>query len=277
MQQFRYGAHNDWESFSTEVTAGTHTFKWEYKKDNYVDPTGDCFIIDNVVMKSSETSWFDPMAFDDVACTVTGLMPETTYCVRVQGVCDGIETKWSEEVYFTTTELTTQTQTLALAAGANYVSFNVETSLTDLQTALTDALGTTGVTMSIKSQTEYTELKRGKWTTGFNNFNVSEMFIVKVSDACEITLTGAPIDAAAQTITMVPGANWIAYPLSLPMTITNAFTGFVGTNDALTSQTQYSKYTRGKWSTEIELQPGQGYIYGSAATGDRTFTFPVSK
>ena len=74
--------------------------------------------------------------------------------------------------------------------------------------------------------------------------------------------------------TILDGANWIAYPLFMPMTITNAFTGFVSTNDALTSQTQYSKFTRGNWSTIITLQPGQGYIYQSAATGDRPFVFP---
>ena len=171
----------------------------------------------------------------------------------------------------------TQTQTLALSAGANYVSFNVEITLEDLQTALTDALGTTGVTMSIKSQTQYTELKRGHWTTGFTNFNISEMFIVKVSAACEITLTGALIDPAEHPVTMVHGANWIAYPLSTPMTITDVFTGFVGSNDALTSQTQFSKYIRGKWSTEIVLQPGQGYIYQSPANEDRTFVFPTGE
>ena len=50
VQQFRYGAHGVWETFSTPVAAGTHTFKWEYKKDGTVNPTGDAFFVDNIVI-----------------------------------------------------------------------------------------------------------------------------------------------------------------------------------------------------------------------------------
>lgn len=46
--QFDYGAHARWENFEYEVTSGTHTFKWTYKKDGSVHPTGDAFFIDNI-------------------------------------------------------------------------------------------------------------------------------------------------------------------------------------------------------------------------------------
>ena len=104
-QMFRYAAHNDWESYSTTVTAGTHTFKWEYKKDSSVNPDGDCFIIDNVEMKSGETNWNQPIAVEDATYTFTGLDPVTTYCVRVQGICDDTETEWSEIMTFVTTAI----------------------------------------------------------------------------------------------------------------------------------------------------------------------------
>ena len=46
---FRYGAHdNDWESFMYELTAGQHELKWQYKKDDSVNPDGDFFAVDNV-------------------------------------------------------------------------------------------------------------------------------------------------------------------------------------------------------------------------------------
>jgi hypothetical protein len=49
-QMFQYGQHSGWETFSLPITAGTHTFKWEYKKDSSVHPSaGDCFMIDNIV------------------------------------------------------------------------------------------------------------------------------------------------------------------------------------------------------------------------------------
>ena len=50
VQQFRYGAHSAWETFSAPVAAGNHTFKWEYKKDGSVNPTGDAFFVDNIVI-----------------------------------------------------------------------------------------------------------------------------------------------------------------------------------------------------------------------------------
>ena len=48
--QFTYGAHNpnSWETYHFTVTAGTHTFKWEYTKDNSVNAQGDAFFVDNI-------------------------------------------------------------------------------------------------------------------------------------------------------------------------------------------------------------------------------------
>ena len=48
-----YGARdNDWEKFTVELSAGTHTLMWMYSKDSVVNPTGDYFAIDNVAIGS---------------------------------------------------------------------------------------------------------------------------------------------------------------------------------------------------------------------------------
>ena len=50
-QQFSYGANvSGWNNYSYEVAAGSHTFKWSYSKDSSVNPTGDYFRVDNVVV-----------------------------------------------------------------------------------------------------------------------------------------------------------------------------------------------------------------------------------
>ena len=50
-QQFSYGARdNDWETFTAQLTAGTHTLTWTYQKDSSVNPTGDYFAVDNVAI-----------------------------------------------------------------------------------------------------------------------------------------------------------------------------------------------------------------------------------
>lgn len=47
--QFEYGANGPvWNSYTFDVTAGSHTFRWEYTKDGNVNPEGDYFAVDNI-------------------------------------------------------------------------------------------------------------------------------------------------------------------------------------------------------------------------------------
>ena len=49
--RLEYGEYqNDWESYSVDLPAGTHTLKWSYSKDASVDPEGDYFAIDHVTL-----------------------------------------------------------------------------------------------------------------------------------------------------------------------------------------------------------------------------------
>ena len=103
--QFTYGAHltNDgWLHYSFEVAAGEHTFTWKYTKDSSVNPAGDYFAVDNIVMNSIEIIWADPVSVEDTEYTFTGLTPETNYYVTVTGVCDEVQTEASAIVGFTT-------------------------------------------------------------------------------------------------------------------------------------------------------------------------------
>ena len=78
-QMFQYGQHSGWESYSSDITAGSHTFKWTYKKDGSVNPTGDCFIIDNIVFVSGESGDSASGTFyEGQSCTVTAT-PNTGY------------------------------------------------------------------------------------------------------------------------------------------------------------------------------------------------------
>ena len=78
-QMFQYGQHSGWESYSGNITAGSHTFKWTYKKDGSVNPTGDCFIIDNIVFVSGESGDSASGTFyEGQSCTVTAT-PNTGY------------------------------------------------------------------------------------------------------------------------------------------------------------------------------------------------------
>jgi hypothetical protein len=104
------------------------------------------------------------------------------------------------------------------------------------------------------------------------------MYKIEVTADCEITLEGAPIDPAEHPITIVNGLNWIAFPFNTSMTVANAFAGFAVNGDKVTSRTASTSYNGTRWrGTFSNLEPGQGYIYNSAATESRTFVFPTAK
>ena len=103
--QFSYGANiSGWNHYSYEVTAGQHTFTWSYTKDGSVNPTGDYFAIDNIMMMlPPNIVWNDPISVESTEYTLSGLTSETTYFVKVQSDCgdDGVSTE-SNTVTFTT-------------------------------------------------------------------------------------------------------------------------------------------------------------------------------
>ena len=121
--QFTYGAKGDtWDNYGYNVTAGNHTFKWEYTKDSSVSATGDAFFVDNIEFglgtlilpptnlavtdiqwnsatvtwessastfilqyKAADSSeWTTVSSITDKSYILTDLQEQTTYDVRVQ-------------------------------------------------------------------------------------------------------------------------------------------------------------------------------------------------
>ena len=276
--QFTNGANvSGWNHYTFDVMAGEHTFTWSYSKDGSVNPTGDYFAVDNVLMKSSETNWEEPISVANAQCTFTDLAPVTTYCVRVQGVCDGTESEWSEVVYFTTLEQTTITQTIALSTGWNWWSTNLEITLDNLKAALVEALPGTNITIKSKDngQTNYNSTT---WSGQLTTLDVAQMYRISVSAACEITLEGTPINLAEHPITISNGDNWIGFPLNESVSLSNTFNGFAVSGDVIKSKDNgIATYNGSQWRGTLNtLVPGQGYIYKSNVQENRTFTFPTS-
>ena len=156
------------------------------------------------------------------------------------------------------------------------MSFNVEITLEDLQAALVDALGASA-SVTIKSKTQDVKYQNGSWAGSLTALSQTQMYKIIVSEACEITLEGMPVDPTTLSLTITPGANWIAFPYSESMSVTDFFGSFPINNDVVKSQLQNVRYNNGRWAGQLNtLIPGQGYMYNSAATEDRTFTFPAN-
>ena len=169
------------------------------------------------------------------------------------------------------------TQTVALVEGWNWVSFNVEITLADLEAALVEALPS-ATNITIKSKENGSTTYNGtRWRGTLNSLDITQMYMVNVHTGCEITLVGAPIVPAEHPITIMNGANWIGYPLTESMSLTNAFAGFAISGDQVKSKDNGSSTYTNRWrGTLTTLEPGQGYIFKSSAQSNRTLVFPTS-
>ena len=103
------------------------------------------------------------------------------------------------------------------------------------------------------------------------------MYNISVDADCEIMLVGMPVNPLVHPVTINSGANWIAFPLSESMTVTEVFGAFGINGDVIKSQLLNCRNTRGVWTGQLNtLEPGKGYIYNSASANTRTFIFPAN-
>ena len=105
--------------------------------------------------------------------------------------------------------------------------------------------------------------------------DIRQMYKIQTSTACQITLTGVPVNPADYEITINEGYNWIGFPCGESMSVTEAFSGLHPVNgDVIKSKNGSSIYQGTSWRGDVEtLVPGQGYIYQSKTTGSKTFTY----
>ena len=190
-----------WNHYSFEVAAGEHTFTWSYTKDGSVDNTGDYFAVDNVVMMSVNVNWDEPMAVEDAEYVFTGLNPETDYCVKVQGVCDGDETAWSGIVIFTTAEgPQVSTFNLPITAYTNNSGYYLiaspvgEVEVENVTNLLANSFDLYYFDQS--QDKEWVNYKQGEGNNaGFTTLESGKGYLYANSEDVELTFTGTPISS----------------------------------------------------------------------------------
>ncbi len=239
------------------------------------------FFGEGVTLEIIHNEWSDWTVVENIThpYSFTGLIPEAEYEWQVQGInadCEGGLTAWSEIATFTTPDMSVSTQTVELVEGNNWFSSHVEITLDDLKGALVEALP--GSTIIITSQSSGSATYNGtRWRGNLTTMDVAQMYKITVTADCEITLTGMPVNPAEHPVAISNGANWIAFPLSEPMTLSDAFVGFAVSGDMVTGQSGTATYNGTRWRGVIStLEPGQGYVYTSGVAGNRTLTFPAS-
>ena len=170
------------------------------------------------------------------------------------------------------------TQTIALSAGWNWFSTYIEAD--DLLEQLEEALGENGISIESKDD-GLTEYDGEDWFGGLDDVGITneQMYLIETSTACTIQLNGTPANAAFHPITINPGWNWIGFPCTQEMNITDAFAGFdVEEGDQLEGKEGYTEFDGEDWFGEIEtLTPGQGYLYFSNSAVPKTLIFQTNR
>ena len=169
---------------------------------------------------------------------------------------------------------TEEEQTITLVQGLNWWSTNLDITLDQLKDAIAAAVGSTG-TATIKSQNTSISYNNGLWRPADMPFDIREMYQIQVSTDCEITLSGVPVNPSEYEITIHNGVNWIGFLPAESMSVDEAFSGLnPAIGDVIKSKDGSSTYNGTNWRGSVQtLEPGQGYIYQSTASDDKTFTF----
>ena len=168
-------------------------------------------------------------------------------------------------------------QVVTLTQGWSWWSTDLDITLEQLEDAIAAAVGTTG-TATIKSKNGSITYANGRWRESGSStmtLDIRQMYKIQTSTACQITLTGVPVNPADYEITINEGYNWIGFPCGESMSVTEAFSGLHPVNgDVIKSKNGSSIYQGTSWRGDVEtLVPGQGYIYQSKVTGSKTFTY----
>ena len=167
------------------------------------------------------------------------------------------------------------TVNLDLSEGWNWWSPTIEIELADLEAAL----GQNGVSI-VSQDNQSVSFGSNGWSGDLTSLEVGMMYMIQTNAAINTTLSGAPVDPSSHPVTLEPGANWIGFIGTAPMSLNDALQGLTPTDlDNVKTQNGAAVYYQGKgWRGNVDtLAPGQGFIYKSKAATNKTFTFPSGK
>lgn len=176
-------------------------------------------------------------------------------------------------------------QTSTLSTGWSWWSTYVEMNGNNGLQQLEESLGHNGLIIKTQSpyvQNYYPSLGYDYWFGSLSNVGLTNEagYQISVSNACQAVVSGAVADASAHPVTIAPGWNWIGYPVMTQQSLSTALANFnPASNDLIKGQnysaTYYANY--GWFPTSFTLSPGQGYMYLSNATENKTLTYAVGR
>jgi hypothetical protein len=167
-----------------------------------------------------------------------------------------------------------QSQTITLAPGWNWISFNVLPADLSHNSIFSSILAQVE---QVKVQTQSAMRSGGNCKgdlTDMNGIRQYKMYKVKVNAACTLNVTGTAV-LSATPIQLAGGWNWVAYLPTTAMPIATALDSIKVQVLEVKSLTQSATYSGSVWSgTLTQLEPGQGYAVKMSGPG--TLIYPAA-
>ncbi len=179
----------------------------------------------------------------------------------------------------------TQTQSVEMANGWNWWSSYIELGDNAL-TQLENGLGNYGNQILSRNDGYANRVEWNGyvyWSGSLQSICNEQMYKIQTNAACDVSLSGQRASLANHPITINNGWNWIGFPSSQPISITDAFQAFSPEpNDQIKGRNGYATYavygSYGWWSGSLNtLEPGQGYMYKSNSNTSKELTYQSSR
>ena len=256
--------NGSWINYTYTLEAGSHTLRWYYSKDTSVNSNDDCFYVDDITIESDAilsemnyTATESPFTINDA----TNILPQTTYMVKVKGICESEETEYSEAITFTT-------------LGENTKIFVTEGDWND---------GDNWVPAGVPSITDDIIL-RAEATV----FDVAEANVITIDDAGALTIedggqlkTNADVEATMKKFIIGYGTDYVEtnngyYLMTLPIA-----SPIAAADAGLLTEESYDLYSWDRTATDeewqnnhngINLQNGMGFLYANQSDMEMIFT-----
>lgn len=174
-------------------------------------------------------------------------------------------------------------QNNTLVQGWNWWSTYVEQSTMDGLTTVENALGNNGLT--IKSQNEFTtnyyeNMGYDYWYGGLEAIDNEHGYMINTNDQCNVRMLGTPAQPEEHPIAIGANWNWIGYPVGQQQLLTESLANTFQpeSEDIMKSQSGFATYYPGYgwYPDDFVMTPGEGYLYKSNSTTNKTLTYVLS-
>lgn len=116
------------------------------------------------------------------------------------------------------------------------------------------------------------------WTGGLDKLNVKEMYMLYMEQPADFSVKGEQVNTATTPVTLNKGWTWLGYTPTYAASPLYALAPAAPvTGDIVKGQNGFAMYQDYEWIGSLEvMEPGQGYIYFSAADDSRQFGYPTA-